>query len=110
MDQFEIPFWSTMVEPTGMKRVRLIWEGGETFAPGKGEHMYSHNSYKIGSLDLCTAGRRTVNASGSRRRNGAILECSDETPFALQEGSTRMAGDMMGLEVLTDSHGPSCSS
>jgi hypothetical protein len=36
---------------------------------------------------------------------GGILECSDETPFALQDGSTRMAGDMMGLEVLTDSVG-----
>jgi hypothetical protein len=37
--------------------------------------------------------------------NGAILECSDGTPFTLQDGSARMAGDMMGLEVLTDSVG-----
>jgi hypothetical protein len=36
-----------MVEPTGMKPVKLIGADGATFAPGKDERrICSHNSYK----------------------------------------------------------------
>lgn len=45
---FETPRWSkvVMVEPTGMKPVKLIGAGSATFAPGKDEcRVYNHNSY-----------------------------------------------------------------
>jgi hypothetical protein len=38
-----------MVEPTGMKPVKLIGRGGATFGAGKNEQrIYSHNSYQTG--------------------------------------------------------------
>jgi hypothetical protein len=48
---FKTPGWSkvVMIEPTGMKPVKLIGAGDATFAPGKAERrIYSHNSYKTG--------------------------------------------------------------
>jgi hypothetical protein len=51
---FETPGWSkvVIVEPTGMKPVKLIGVGGATFAPGKGDRrIQSHNSYKTGEIE-----------------------------------------------------------
>jgi hypothetical protein len=51
---FEAPDWFkvVMVEPTGMKPVKLVGAGGATFALGNDEHrIYSHTVTKPERLD-----------------------------------------------------------